>query len=166
MPKRDNYISWDEYFMGIALLSSMRSKDPSTQVGACIVSDDNKIMSVGYNGFPRGCSDDEYPWERTADKPNDTKYPFVCHAELNAILNSGAHNLSGARIYVALFPCNECAKAIIQCGIKEVVYMSDKYAETDGTLASKKMFLSAGVKLTKFVPTHKKLEISFDESDV
>lgn len=166
MPKRDNYISWDEYFMGIALLSSMRSKDPSTQVGACIVSDDNKIMSVGYNGFPRGCSDDEYPWERTADKPNNTKYPFVCHAELNAILNSGAHNLSGARIYVALFPCNECAKAIIQCGIKEVVYMSDKYAETDGTLASKKMFLSAGVKLTKFVPTHKKLEISFDESDV
>ena len=95
MPKRENYISWDEYFMGIALLSSMRSKDPSTQVGACIVSDDNKIMSVGYNGFPRGCSDDEYPWERSGDKSNDTKYPFVCHAELNAILNSGGHNLSG-----------------------------------------------------------------------
>ena len=166
MPKRENYISWDEYFMGIALLSSMRSKDPSTQVGACIVSDDNKIMSVGYNGFPRGCSDDEYPWERSGDKSNDTKYPFVCHAELNAILNSGGHNLSGSRIYVALFTCNECAKAIIQSGIKEVVYMSDKYAETESTLASKKMFLSAGVKLTKFTPTHKNLEISFDESDV
>ena len=115
MPKRENYISWDEYFMGIALLSSMRSKDPSTQVGACIVSDDNKIMSVGYNGFPRGCSDDEYPWERSADCSNDTKYPFVCHAELNAILNSGGHNLSGSRICrinmpkpKALLPVKRC----------------------------------------------------------
>ena len=138
MPKREDYISWDEYFMGLSLLSAMRSKDPSTQVGACIVSDENKIMSVGYNGFPRGCSDDEFPWERSAENSNDTKYPFVCHAELNAILNAGGQDLRGARIFVALFPCNECAKAIIQSGIKEVVYISDKYADTPGTIASKK----------------------------
>ncbi len=166
MPKRDNYISWDEYFMGISLLSSMRSKDPSTQVGACIVSEDNKIMSVGYNGFPRGCSDDEYPWERVGEKANDTKYPFVCHAELNAILNAGGHNLFGSRIYVALFPCNECAKAIIQSGIKEVVYISDKYADTEGTVASKRMLTSAGVKLTKFNTENKLITISFNEEDV
>ncbi|WP_308567652.1 dCMP deaminase family protein [uncultured Eubacterium sp.] len=166
MPKRENYISWDEYFMGISLLSSMRSKDPSTQVGACIVSDDNKIMSVGYNGFPRGCSDDEFPWERSAENANETKYPFVCHAELNAILNAGGHNLSGSRIFVALFPCNECAKAIIQSGIKEVVYISDKYSDTDGTRASKRMLNSAGVKLTKFKSDSKQITISFNEEDV
>lgn len=119
MSKRNGYISWDEYFMGVALLASQRSKDPSTQVGACIVNDDNRIMSVGYNGFPRGCSDDEFPWEREGDKSTLTKYPYVCHAELNAILNAGGNSLKGCRIYVALFPCNECAKAIIQCGIKK-----------------------------------------------
>lgn len=161
MPKRNDYISWDEYFMGISLLSSMRSKDPSTQVGACIVSQDNKILSVGYNGFPRGCSDDDFPWERSGDSSNDTKYPFVCHAELNAILNSGGRNLAGARIFVALFPCNECAKAIIQSGIKEVVYISDKYAETEGVIASKRMLTSAGVKLTQF-KSDKNISISFD----
>lgn len=166
MPKRDNYISWDEYFMGISLLSSMRSKDPSTQVGACIVNEDNRIMSVGYNGFPRGCSDDEYPWERSADNANETKYPFVCHAELNAILNAGGHNLTGSKIYVALFPCNECAKAIIQSGIKEVVYISDKYSDTDTTVASKRMLVSAGVKLTKFVSDNKTITVSFNEEDV
>lgn len=165
MPKRENYISWDEYFMGISLLSSMRSKDPSTQVGACIVSDDNKIMSVGYNGFPRGCSDDEFPWERSGESSNDTKYPFVCHAELNAILNAGGQNLIGSRIFVALFPCNECAKAIIQSGIKEVVYISDKYANTEGVIASKKMLNAAGVKLTKFSST-KEISISFDEKGI
>lgn len=165
MPKREDYISWDEYFMGISLLSSMRSKDPSTQVGACIVSDDNKIISVGYNGFPRGCSDDEYPWERSADNANDTKYPFVCHAELNAILNAGGQSLVGARIFVALFPCNECAKAIIQSGIKEVVYISDKYADTDSTIASKKMLGSAGVKLTQF-SSDKCISISFDPREI
>ena len=138
MSKREDYISWDEYFMGVSLLASMRSKDPNTQVGACIVGDDNKIISVGYNGFPRGCSDDVFPWERSGANMNDTKYPFVCHAELNAILNAGGQNLVGAKIYVALFPCNECAKAIIQSGIKEVIYISDKYAETDATKASKK----------------------------
>ncbi len=165
MPKRNDYISWDEYFMGVSLLASMRSKDPSTQVGACIVSDENKIMSVGYNGFPRGCSDDEFPWERSAENSNDTKYPFVCHAELNAILNAGGQNLRGARIFVALFPCNECAKAIIQSGIKEVIYISDKYADTPSTQASKMMFTAAGVKLTHF-RSDKNITISFDESKV
>ena len=120
--KREDYITWDEYFMGIALLSAERSKDPSTQVGACIVSENNKILSTGYNGMPIGCNDDEMPWEREAEKPNDTKYPFVCHAELNAILNSPSLiDNKNAKIYVALFPCNECAKAIIQSGIKEIM---------------------------------------------
>ncbi len=163
MPKREGYISWDEYFMGVSLLASMRSKDPSTQVGACIVSGDNKIMAVGYNGFPRGCSDDEFPWERNAESSNDTKYPFVCHAELNAILNAGGQDLRGAKIYVALFPCNECAKAVIQSGIKEVIYISDKYADTPATQASKKMFDAAGVKYTHF-ESDKEITISFDES--
>lgn len=165
MPKRNDYINWDEYFMGVSLLSSMRSKDPSTQVGACIVSDDNKIMSVGYNGFPRGCSDDEFPWERSADNQNETKYPFVCHAELNAILNAGGRNLKGCRIYVALFPCNECAKAIIQSGIRQVIYISDKYKDTDGVKASKRMFEAAGVELTEF-KSDKKINISFDAKDI
>ncbi len=161
MPKRNDYISWDEYFMGVSLMSAMRSKDPSTQVGACIVSDENKILSMGYNGFPRGCSDDDFPWERSGDNQNDTKYPFVCHAELNAILNAGGKNLAGSRIYVALFPCNECAKAIIQSGIKEVIYISDKYANTDGVKASKKMLGAAGVKLTQF-DSKKTINICFD----
>lgn len=165
MAKREDYISWDEYFMGVSLLASMRSKDPNTQVGACIVGDDNKIISVGYNGFPRGCSDDEFPWERTADSQNDTKYPYVCHAELNAILNAGGQSLSGARIFVALFPCNECAKAIIQSGIKEVIYISDKYADTPATLASKMMFKAAGVKLTQF-SSEKCISISFNADEI
>ena len=140
--KRQDYISWDEYFMGVALLASKRSKDPNTQVGACIVSPDRIILSTGYNGFPKGCSDDEFPWEREGA---ETKYPFVVHAELNAILNSNGKSLQGAVIYVALFPCNECAKAIIQSGIREVVYLSDKYASTPATLASKRMLDAAGV---------------------
>ncbi|MCR5141695.1 MAG: dCMP deaminase family protein [Ruminococcus sp.] len=142
--KRQDYITWDEYFMGIALLSAQRSKDPNTQVGACIVSDENKILSVGYNGMPMGCSDDEIPWEREGELL-ETKYPYVCHAELNAILNSGT-SLRGSRLYVTLFPCNECAKALIQAGIREVVYLSDKYAESEATLASKKMLSMAGVR--------------------
>ena len=116
--KRTDYINWDEYFMGIALLTAMRSKDPSSQVGACIVSPENKILSLGYNGMPIGCDDDAMPWEREGD-PLDTKYMYVCHAELNAILNSAHNNLKGARVYVTLFPCNECAKAIIQSGISQ-----------------------------------------------
>ncbi len=157
--KREDYISWDEYFMGVALLASKRSKDPSTQVGACIVDSRNVIISTGYNGFPIGCSDDEFPWDREGE---ETKYPFVVHAELNAILNSHGKSLENSRIYVALFPCNECAKAIIQSGIKEVLYLSDKYADTPSVIASKKMLTSAGVKLTNLVPTTNKIEINFE----
>lgn len=147
--------------MGIAMLSSYRSKDPNTRVGACIVNNRNRIMSMGYNGFPMGCSDDEFPWERTGEE-YDTKYPYVCHAELNAILNARGENLEGCKIYVALFPCNECAKAIIQCGIKEVVYLSDKYDSTPGNRASKRMFDAAGVKYSKLEVKTDKIEIEFD----
>lgn len=145
--KRTDYISWDEYFMGIATLAAMRSKDPNTQVGACIVNDDNIIVSTGYNGMPKGCSDDVYPWERNGEA---TKYPFVVHAELNAILNSGGRDTRGCRAYVTLFPCNECAKALIQSGAKEIIYKSDKYADSMATLAAKRMLQSAGVKCRKF----------------
>ena len=151
--------------MGIALLSARRSKDPNTQVGACIVNGRNKIMSVGYNGFPQGCSDDEFPWERTGDEYN-TKYPYVCHAELNAILNSAGASLEGCKIYVALFPSNECAKAIIQCGIKEVIYLSDKYAESVGVRASKRMFDSAGVKYIQLKPAVSELSVDFREESI
>ena len=141
--------SWDEYFMGVAMLSGMRSKDPSTQVGCCIVSQDNKILSMGYNGFPIGCSDDEFPWEREGDDPLETKYLYSTHSELNAILNYSGGSLAGAKLYVSLFPCNECAKAIIQSGISRIVYESDKYADTDGTKASKRMLKAAGVELVQ-----------------
>ena len=134
---RKDYINWDEYFMGIAILSSMRSKDPNTQVGACIVNEEKRIIGVGYNGLPKGCSDTDFPWEREGEFL-ETKYPYVCHAELNAILNS-TKSLKDCTIYVALFPCNECSKAIIQSGIKEIVYLSDKYTNTDANKASKKM---------------------------
>ena len=165
MAKRSDYLTWDEYFMGVALLSSYRSKDPNTQVGACIVNEHNKIMSVGYNGFPVGCSDDEFPWEREGEAI-DTKYPYVCHAELNAILNNAGADLRGCRIYVALFPCNECAKAIIQCGIREVVYLSEKYADSPMTRASKRMFRAAGVQLRKLTPTRSSIVIALDEEKV
>lgn len=145
--KRTDVLTWDEYFMGLAHLSAKRSKDPSTQVGACIVSPDHKVVGIGYNGFPNGCSDDEFPWAREGEF-GDTKYPFVVHAELNAILNSNA-DLRGCSVYVSLFPCNECAKAIIQSGIRRIVYESDKYANTDGTLASKRMLRAAGVELVQ-----------------
>ena len=159
MSKRSNYISWDEYFMGIALLSGERSKDPNSQVGACIVSQDNKILSIGYNGFPTGCSDDEIPWDREGDFAN-TKYPYVCHSELNAILNYTGSTLKQSRIYVTLFPCNECAKAIIQSGIKEVIYMCDKYKDTDSVKVSKKMLDMAGVKYTQYESKGVKLELN------
>ena len=146
--KRTDYINWDEYFMGVAMLAARRSKDPSTQVGACIVSQDNIIISTGYNGMPKGCSDDEFPWERSGEE-GETKYPYVVHAELNAVLNANGRDLRGSKLYVALFPCNECAKAIIQCGIREIVYLSDKYKDTMGNLASKKMLDAAGVKYTR-----------------
>lgn len=148
MKKRNDYLSWDEFFIGIAKLAAGRSKDPNTQVGACIVGGDNRILSIGYNGAPNGFDDGKFPWAREADNPNDTKYPYVCHAELNAILNfpGTRKDLKGSRIYVDLFPCNECAKAIIQSGISEVVYLSDKYNGTDGNIASKRLFDECGVK--------------------
>ena len=143
--KRKDYISWDEYFMGVALLASQRSKDPSTQVGACIVDGGKRILSTGYNGFPQGCSDDEFPWNRD-EALGETKYQYVVHAELNAILNASGKSLSGSTLYVGLFPCHECAKAIIQAGIKDVVYLSDKYHDTPSVVASRKMLDAAGVR--------------------
>jgi Deoxycytidylate deaminase len=157
--KRSDYITWDEYFMGIALLSAQRSKDSNTQVGACIVNSENKIVSVGYNGMPTGCSDDEMPWERSAESALDTKYPFVCHAELNAILNSNIPSLAGATLYVTLFPCNECAKAIIQCGIKRVVYLDNKYADTNEVKASAMMFGKCGIETQKYEPSGRTLSV-------
>ena len=142
--------------MGVSLLAGMRSKDPNTQVGACIVSEDNKILSMGYNGFPKGCSDDEFPWEREGDEL-ETKYPFVTHSELNAILNYRGGSLEGAKIYVSLFPCNECAKAIIQSGIKTIVYDSDKYANSPGTRASKRMLDAAGVRYYQYQRTGREI---------
>ena len=144
---QNRVITWDEYFMGIAKLSAMRSKDPNTKVGACIVNNEKKVVSIGYNGFPIGCKDSDYPWEREGSFLG-TKYAYVVHAELNAILNS-KENLTGCTIYVSLFPCNECAKAIIQSGIKKIVYESDKYNGTDGNTASKAMLKSAGVEFIK-----------------
>jgi dCMP deaminase len=155
--KRQDYISWDEYFMSVAMLSAMRSKDPNTQVGACIVNQDLKIVGTGYNGFPKGCSDDELPWGREGN-PLQTKYPFVCHAELNAILNSISRDLRGCTLYVVMFPCNECAKAIIQSGITEVVYRDNKYPDSDSVKASTIMLEQAGVKLRQLVQ-NKTLEI-------
>ena len=157
--KRTDYISWDEYFMGVAMLADMRSKDPNTQVGCCIVSRQNKILSIGYNGFPMGVSDDVFPWSREGE-PLMTKYPYVTHSELNAILNYRGGSLEGAILYVSLFPCNECAKAIIQSGIKTVVYDSDKYAGTDSMVASRRMFEAAGVECRQYVRTGRKIEIS------
>lgn len=160
MPKRENYINWDEYFMGIALLSGERSKDPNSQVGACIVSEDNKILSIGYNGFPRGCSDDEISWEREGAFM-DTKYPYVCHGELNAILNYTGSTLKGSKIYVGLFPCNECAKAIIQAGIKEVIYSHnyDHDHHSDEMEVSMRLLNECGVKYRQYKKKNKKIEI-------
>ncbi len=155
--KRNDYIAWDEYFMGVALLSGRRSKDPNTQVGCCIVSEDNRILSMGYNGFPRGCSDDEFPWTRDGEDPLEMKYVYSTHSELNAILNYGGGSLKGTKLYVSLFPCNECAKAIIQCGIKEVIYECDKYADTPAVIASKRMMTAAGVSFRKYESTGREI---------
>ena len=159
--KRTDYINWDEYFMGIAMLAARRSKDPHTQVGACIVSQDNIIISTGYKGMPKGCSDDVFPWDRSGENEAATKYPYVVHAELNAILIASGRDLRGSRIYVALFPCNECAKAIIQSGIKEVIYLSDKYHDTMLNLVSKRMLSAAGVKFTQLKTTVKSITLDF-----
>lgn len=158
--KRTGYLTWDEYFMGVAELSGMRSKDPHTQVGACIVSSDNKILSMGYNGFPTGCSDDEFPWNRDGDDPLNNKYFYTTHSELNAILNYRGGSLEGSKLYVTLFPCNECAKAIIQAGIKTVIYGDDKYADTPSVIASKRMFDAAGVRYYQYTKTNRTVSIS------
>ena len=156
--KRQDYISWDEYFMGIALMSAHRSKDPGTQVGACIISPEKRILTVGYNGMPSGCSDDEFPWEREGS-PLETKYLFVCHAEMNAILNSGHSDLRGSTVYTTLFPCAECTKAMIQKGIASIVYLSDKYAKDDLFIAAKRMLDAAGVHYRPYAPTGRTIEI-------
>lgn len=161
MEKRKDYISWDEYFMGIAVLSGMRSKDPSTMVGSCVVDEENKIVGIGYNGMPRGCSDDMFPWGREGEHLK-TKYPYVVHAELNAILNS-TRSLKGCRIYVGLFPCNECAKAIVQSGIRQVVYLSDKHHHSDGATASRTILDAAGVEYLAFKTENKSLTIALEE---
>lgn len=140
-------ISWDDYFMGLAHLSALRSKDPNTQVGAAIVDNENRVVSIGYNGMPRGCDDEKMPWGREGGFL-DTKYAYVVHAELNAILNA-PRSVKDCTVYVSLFPCNECAKAIIQSGIKKIVYESDKYDGTDGNTASKMMLRQAGVELVQ-----------------
>ena len=159
--KRVDYITWDEYFMGVATLSGRRSKDPSTQVGACIVSQDNKILSMGYNGFPKGCSDNEFPWgkEHELDDPYNAKYFYSTHSELNAILNYRGGSLEGSKLYVTLFPCNECAKAIIQCGIKKVIYGDDKYGDTSSVKASKRMMAAAGVEYIPYEKSGKEIKI-------
>ena len=156
--KREDYISWDEYFMAVAKLAGQRSKDPSTQVGSCIVSQDNKILSMGYNGFPIGCSDDEFPWEREGG-PLETKYSYIVHSELNAILNYRGGSLEGAKLYVSLFPCNECAKAIIQAGITTIIYGGDKYADTPAVIASKRMLDRAGVRYYPYRSTGRTIQI-------
>ena len=149
--KRQDYISWDEYFMLVSILSSARSKDPNTQVGACIVSPENRILSIGYNGAPNGFDDDSFPWDREGEELN-TKYPYVVHAEENAILNfpGKKDDLKGSRIYVDLFPCNECAKTIVQAGIKEVIYLCDKYKDTSSNIASRRIFDECGVTYRKY----------------
>ncbi len=156
--KRKDYITWDEYFMGVAHLAGMRSKDPNSQVGCCIVSEDNKILSIGYNGFPKGCSDDEFPWAREGD-PLENKYLYVTHSELNAILNYKGGSLDGAKLYVSLFPCNECAKAIIQSGIKTIIYDSDKYHDEPSTIASRRMLDASGVRYYKYEKSNREIKI-------
>jgi dCMP deaminase len=155
--KNKNYLSWDDTFILMSNLIAQRSKDPSTQTGACIVNEDNVVVGLGYNGFPRGCHDDKLPWCREGDALN-VKYTYVVHAEANAIMNANVA-VKGCRLYCHLFPCNECAKAIIQSGITEVIYESDKYKEVDIFKASRRMLKMAGVKLKKYKPKYKlKLE--------
>ena len=160
--KRSNYLSWDDYFMAMAFLTAQRSKDPNTQVGACIVDTNKRIVGLGYNGFPAGCSDDDLPWARKASTPLHQKYLYVCHAEVNAVLNKCSADVKGATLYVKLFPCNDCAKTIIQAGIKEVVFMADTYHDTDACRASRIMFRMAGVKLRKYIPSVRTVDIELE----
>ncbi|XP_046665339.1 deoxycytidylate deaminase-like isoform X1 [Homalodisca vitripennis] len=161
--KRTDYLEWPEYFMSVAFLAAKRSKDPCSQVGACIVNKQHKIVGTGYNGMPTGCSDDEFPWAKECDSKLDSKYLYVCHAEMNAIVNKNSTDVRGCTIYVGLFPCNECAKIIIQSGITEVIYLSDKHAHKIETIAAKRMFDAAGIKYTQYIPKSKKVTIDFSE---
>ncbi|XP_059622705.1 deoxycytidylate deaminase [Phlebotomus argentipes] len=163
--KRTDYIKWEEYFMGIAFLAAKRSKDPTCQVGACIVDTEKRIVGIGYNGFPNGCSDDDFPWSKDSQDPRENKFMYVCHAELNAILNKNSASIRGSTMYVALFPCNECAKVIIQSGIREVVFVSDRHRHRATNQASKDMLRAAGVKFRKFEPENKQIVIDFSEID-
>jgi len=162
---RAEYLDWHEYFMAVSFLSAQRSKDPATQVGACIVNPDKRIVGIGYNGMPRGCADHGLPWGKTSKNELDNKYMYVCHAEMNAIMNKNSASVEGCSIYVALFPCNECSKMIIQSGIKEVVYFSDKHAEKASTIASKRLLDMAGVEFRQYIPRMKKLTIDFHGAD-
>jgi dCMP deaminase len=149
-----SHLSWDEYFMAIALLTARRSKDPNTQVGACIVSRRRIILACGYNGFTAGCSDDAFPWQRSAPDPKHTKYMYVCHAEVNAILNCHASHSEqeGATLYVTLFPCYQCAQAIVQARIRRVVYLKDPYHDDEKFQASRRIFDMADVEYEAFRP--------------
>ena len=158
--KRSNYLQWDDYFMSVAFLSAQRSKDPVTQVGACIVDTDNKIVGIGYNGMPNGCDDDMLPWGKT-DNWLDSKYPYVCHAEMNAILNRNASSVKNCKLYVALFPCNDCAKLIIQSGITKVLYYSDKHKHKDSMIASRRLLDLAGIEYKQYIPKQEKVIIDF-----
>ncbi|KAJ0172598.1 hypothetical protein K1T71_011737 [Dendrolimus kikuchii] len=163
--KREEYLGWRDYFMATAFLAAKRSKDPAYQVGACVVNNENKIVGIGYNGMPLGCSDDDFPWGKNTPSPLDNKHLYVCHAEMNAILNKNSADVRDCTIYVGLFPCNECAKIIIQSGIKEVIYMSDKNASKPTNVASKRMFDASGVKYWQYKPQHDKIEINFAKVD-
>ncbi|CAK8697102.1 deoxycytidylate deaminase-like [Clavelina lepadiformis] len=164
--KRTDYLDWQDYFMSVAFLSAQRSKDPSTQVGACIVNDEKKIVGIGYNGMPNRCSDDELPWKREADEWLETKYPYVCHAEMNAIMNKNSSSVKGCSIYVALFPCNECAKLIVQSGIKEVIYYSDKHKDKDTMKASRRLLDLANVTYKQHIPKNSQVVIDFDSINI
>ncbi|XP_055334273.1 deoxycytidylate deaminase-like [Paramacrobiotus metropolitanus] len=164
LKKRDDYLSWEEYFMAVAVLSSQRSKDPSSQVGACIVNEEKKIVGIGYNGMPTGCSDDVLPWNREGDFL-DTKYPYVCHAEMNAIMNKNSASVKDCTLYVALFPCNECAKLCIQAGIREVVYLSDKYGDKEPFIASRRLLDMAQIKIRQFIPGRRQITLDFSHID-
>ncbi|XP_037933952.1 probable deoxycytidylate deaminase isoform X2 [Teleopsis dalmanni] len=163
--KRENYIEWDDYFMALALLSSKRSKDPVTQVGACIVDNEKRIVAIGYNGLPRNCHDDDFPWCKPSDlnsaDPLNNKKLYVVHAEANAILNRNCASLEGMKLYSTLFPCNECSKLIIQSGIKYVYYISDKYSQKSSYLAAKRMFDAVGITYTRMKPKQNRIVIDF-----
>ncbi|XP_066592779.1 deoxycytidylate deaminase [Prorops nasuta] len=161
--KRTSYLEWDEYFMALAILSAKRSKDPCTQVGACIIDQEHKIIGIGYNGMPRGCDDDDFPWCKGSEELLNNKKLYVCHAEINAILNSNFANVKNCTMYVTLFPCNECAKLMIQSGIREFIYISDKHDYKAKTRAAKKMFDYVGIKYRKYTPKIKQIVVDFSE---